>query len=84
MRNSLLTIISTVATVAMVAFTSSDTKNLDVDSAGSLATALFPLSNAETGAMAMAFLPLLLLPRFKRRFAQHRSRNHQISPNWEN
>ena len=78
MRNSLLTIIRVVAVAATVAFTSSDTENMDADSAGSLATALFPLSNAEMGAMATAFLPLPLLPRFKRRFAQHRSRNRQI------
>ena len=84
MKTSLLTIISVVATAATVAFTSSDTENLDVDSAGSLAMALFPLSNAETGAMATAFLLLLLLPRFKRRFAQHRNRNRnrQIPPNF--
>ena len=41
--------------------------------------ALFPLSDAESDATAAAFLPWLLLTRFKRRLAQHhiRKRNRQ-------
>ena len=41
--------------------------------------ALFPLSDAETGAMAAAFLPWLFLLRIKRRLAQHRYRKRNYS-----
>ena len=91
-KTSLLTIISVVA-VAAAAFPSFDAEKLDANSAGSLAataetfpsfnqnataTASFPLSNAESDAMAAAFLPWLFLLRLKRRLAQHlvRKRNH--------
>ena len=77
MKITLLRIISVAATAAAVNFASVEAEKLDANSSGSLeragtfppsnqnvlATALFPLSNAETGAMAAAFLPLLLLSR---------------------
>ncbi len=90
-KTSLLTIISVVA-VAAAAFPSSNAEKLDADSAGSLAAvaetftsfnqtamASFPLSNAETDAMAAAFLPWLFLLRLKRRLVQHRDRKRNNS-----
>ncbi len=92
-KTSLLTIISVVAVAAAATFPSFDAEKLDADSTGSLAataetfpsfketmlaTASFPLSNAEADATAAAFLPWLFLLRLKRRLAQHlvRKRNH--------
>ena len=92
-KTPLLTIISVVAVAAAATFTSFDAEKLDANSANSLAataetfpsfketmlaTASFPLSNAEADATAAAFLPWLFLLRLKRRLAQHlvRKRNH--------
>ncbi len=94
-KTPLLTIISVVAVAAAATFTSSDAEKLDADSASSLAAtaetftsfnqtamASFPLSNAESDAMAAAFLPCLFLLRLKRRLVQYRDRkrNHSIPP----